>query len=85
MTAKENTDHAYQKELKNNNTLASNGLKNAKKILQLDKKTNRVVKVWDSISQIKRELNFDKGAIHKYCNHLKKSYKGFYWEYENGL
>lgn len=42
-----------------------------------------VIKKWNQLSEIKKELNFDESTISKCCkNKLKKAY-GFRWEYVN--
>ena len=52
----------------------------SKIILQFDKNGN-FIKKWDSISDIKRELNFNQGHISSCCNGKRKSVNGFIWKY----
>ena len=56
----------------------------AKKVAQYDLDGN-LIKVWDSIREIKRCLGYDNGTISKFCRN-KVSWKhcyGFIWKYYN--
>lgn len=52
---------------------------NSKKVKQLDLDDN-LIKVWDSMSDIKRELNIGVSCISSCCSEKKKHVKGFKWE-----
>jgi len=41
------------------------------------------IKEWDSVSRIKRELNFDRKTIKQVCNGVYKQAYGFIWKYKN--
>lgn len=41
-----------------------------------------IVKIWDSLSDIGRETGFSVGNISSCCNSMKKSSKGFIWQYK---
>ena len=49
------------------------------KIGQIDKESNRVIKVWESSYQAARELGLDSSAIIKCCKGKLKSTGGFKW------
>lgn len=54
-----------------------------KKIAQIDLKTNKTVKIWDSPIQIYRTLGFSRNSISNCCKHkptFKTAY-GYKWEY----
>lgn len=56
----------------------------AKKVAQYDLDGN-LIKVWDSIREIKRCLGYDNGTISKFCRN-KVNWKhcyGFIWKYSN--
>lgn len=42
---------------------------------------NNLIKIWNSVCEIEKDLGYDSSSIIKCCNHpnLKKSYKGFKW------
>lgn len=53
-----------------------------KKVGQFDENFN-LIKIWDSIYSIKNENFKSISAISQVCNHSRKSYKGFIWEFVN--
>lgn len=55
--------------------------KTKKPLLQLDMNGN-LIKEWDSVSRIKRELNFDRKIIRQVCNGTYKQAYGFIWKYK---
>ena len=75
VTSKENVKHAYKMGLRDKEILIKNGMKNAKKIYQLDVKTNSIIKVWDSAKEIERTLGHDDAAILRCCHLQKITYK----------
>lgn len=46
---------------------------------QIDKKTLEVIKVWDSLSEVERQLNIPTGNISKVCKGKRKTAGGFIW------
>ena len=80
-TASENLKHAFKTGLSKPIKGADN--KQSKKIKQIQVFTGKVVKVWDSLGEIKRELGFNKAGIIGCCKN-KPKYKTAYnykWEY----
>lgn len=61
-----------RKELKPNNT---------REINQLEIETNKIIKKWNSLKEAGRMLNISNKGIWKVCNNIKKTYKGYKWEY----
>lgn len=55
---------------------------NAKQIIQLTL-DNQVIKNWDSMMDIKRELGFNQGNICNCCSGRYKSAHGYKWKYAN--
>lgn len=81
-TAKENTKHAYEKKLRNNEILRNNGIRNSKKVYQIDIDTKNIVKVWNSAREARRVGGFHDGHIANCCKLETESYNGFIWRYE---
>ncbi len=52
----------------------------AKKVFQYDKSLN-LIKIWNSVMDIERELNFNSGNISACCRHKCKTISGFIWSY----
>lgn len=46
---------------------------------QIDKNTLEVIKVWDSLSEVERQLNIPTGNISKVCKGKRKTAGGFIW------
>jgi len=55
----------------------------AKPILQIDKDTNEVIKVWSSLHSIEKAMGIRRKKVLDVCNHLKykKTAAGFKWQY----
>ena len=51
-----------------------------KKVQQIDIKTNKVIKTYDSIRQVYRELGKIQGHISDVCNGKRKTAFGFKWK-----
>ena len=51
------------------------------RVVQLDKNTNELIKVWDSMSIAKREGGFNDGHISSCCKGVRKTHKGYKWMY----
>lgn len=84
VTAKENIAHAYILGLRDSETLKNNGLRNSKKVSQIDVETGSIIKVWESIKQIPRKTGgaFDSAAIHRCCHLVNDTHKGFRWRFK---
>jgi len=54
--------------------------KSSKKVKQLDLKWN-IIKIWDCMTDIQRELKIFSGNISKVCNWNRRSAWGYVWEY----
>jgi hypothetical protein len=70
-TQKENTDHAINM-----------GLRKIKKIYQIDKNTDTIIKEWESASVIKKKLNIRLQTMYYWCNQ-KRIGKGHKWRYKD--
>jgi hypothetical protein len=55
---------------------------NYNKINQYDLKNN-LLKTWDSVADIVKELKFNKNSIYGCCSGFTKTHKKFIWKYEN--
>lgn len=55
----------------------------SKQVEQLDIKTNKVIKIYDTIALAARENNCDSSAISKVCKGIRQSCGGFKWRYVN--
>ena len=53
----------------------------AKKVGQYDKQTLELIKVWNSLIDVTRELGIDNSSISKCCKGKLKSAGGFIWKY----
>ena len=53
----------------------------SKKIAQYDKQTNELIKIWDSMMDVKRELGINNRNISECCRGKYKSAGGFVWKY----
>jgi hypothetical protein len=81
-TKKENTRHALQ----NDRFLRKYGKDNplSLKIRQISKQSGSLVKIWDSLSDVKRELGLDiKSLVYCCKGKIYKSVGGYKWEYQN--
>ena len=54
---------------------------NSKKVAQYNKKTNELIKIWDSMADVERELGIANQNISACCKGKQKSAGGFIWEY----
>ena len=51
------------------------------KVVQLDKNTNELIKIWNSASEAGREGDFDVSGINLCCKGRRKTHKNFRWMY----
>lgn len=54
---------------------------NSKSVVQISKDSGDIVKVWDNISDVQKELGIDSSNISACCSGKKKSAKGYVWLY----
>lgn len=85
VTHKENSQHAFKTGLNfprygMKGKIASLN-KKSKKINQIDIKTNFIIKTFDSIHCVKRELNYSQSNICNCANGKRNSAYGYKWEY----
>lgn len=66
--------------LKYNHDYGSRNSKMKKKVCQLDKKGN-LIKIWDGIVDIEKQLNLFGSNITAVCKGRRKTYKGYKWKY----
>lgn len=59
--------------------------KGTKKVEQIDKNTLEVIKVWDSLSEVERQLNIPVTNISSACKGKQKTAGGYKWRYKNDL
>lgn len=57
---------------------------NTKKVAQLDKDTNIIIKIWDSTPDASKELKIERRNICYVCNGKGKTAGGFKWKYYEG-
>ena len=57
----------------------------SKKVVQLNKDTLEVIKVWDSTIQVERELGIGCGHISAVCRGKRQTTGGFKWKYYEEL
>ena len=53
----------------------------AKKIMQIDKNSGEIIKIWNCVKSIERELNYLQGNISDVANCNGKTAYGFKWKY----
>lgn len=53
----------------------------AKSILQIDKETNEIIKHWNSMLEVTKNLNIAGSSISDVCNHKRKTAGGFIWKF----
>lgn len=82
-TGSENIKHAYDNKLKRAFWLNKKSVKhpNSKKVLQYDKNM-KFIKVWDSMSDIEREMSIFVDSVSKCCKGSYKTAGGYIWRYK---
>lgn len=82
-TRKENENHGTKQMRKKSNTdYKAIGKKNMKKVMQYDIDGN-LVKEWESLSQINKELGYSTGNISSCCNGKLKKIYGSIWKFKD--
>lgn len=103
--SRETTNYSFMKgennfwyNKKRNDLVQNNKLLKSKKVSQYDLNGN-LIRIWNSMSEVKRELNFDQGKISNCCIYYEKGeewwkenrkgkptkkYKGHVWKYYEG-
>jgi hypothetical protein len=79
VTAKENMRHAHNNKL----IVHKKGefSPRAKKIMQIDKNSGEIIKIWGCVKSIETELNYLQGNISDVANGNGKTAYGFKWKY----
>ena len=54
---------------------------NSKKVKQINLKTGKIIKIWDSIADTKRLKGFTESSVIQCCQKKLKKHKGYNWEY----
>ena len=91
-TCIENMKHSYKIGLRNKTVLRENmkivgkNLKGKKghhirKVAQIDKNNNEIIKIWDSLTEASKEINIDVATIQNVCAKRRKTAGGFIWKY----
>ena len=78
VTNGENQIHAYKNGLSKRSKEAG---KEPKKVCQIDLKTGKVIKIYNSISEARKSLNIKKDNISSVCKNKRKSCGGYGWKY----
>lgn len=58
-----------------------NNLNRQRKICQLDKDTDAVIKIWNNLVEVSMALHIPKSGIHACCNGKLKTYHEYKWKY----
>ena len=53
-----------------------------KRVEQIDKNTLEVIRAWDSLSEVERQLNISASSISKACKGKRKTAGGYKWRYK---
>lgn len=53
----------------------------SKRVDQIDKISGEVLRQWESVKEVKRELGYSNGIISECCNGKRKLANGFVWKY----
>lgn len=91
-TCKENMKHSYKIGLRNKDLLRKNmrivgknlrGKKgnHIRKVSQIDKNSNEIIKIWDSLTEASKEININVTTIQNVCAQRKRTAGGFIWKY----
>lgn len=59
--------------------------KNKKPIVQINKDTNEIIKIFPSTKDAAIELGLDRGSITKCYQHKRKTVGGYIWEYKKNV
>ena len=79
-TYSENNKHAFD-----NNLMTTNGYIRNKKVAQINKNTNEIICIYESISEAARMLNLHNQLISQVCKGSRKTTGGYKWIYANDL
>lgn len=83
MKGKHHTEETKQKMSESSATKGKFGSEHpsSKKVGQYDEETLEVIKIWDSLSDVQRELGIATSSISNCCRGKLKSAGGFIWKY----
>ena len=56
--------------------------KNSKKVIKIDKDTNEIIQIYDSIQLASQDNNCDPSGIAKVCNNKRNTCGGYKWQYQ---
>ena len=87
-----NMKHSYdiglrdKEHLRENMSIIGKSLKGKKghhirKVAQVNKNNNEVIKIWDSITEASKGINISVATIQNVCAKRKKTAGGYIWEY----
>jgi hypothetical protein len=76
----ENLEWVTQKENVNKSTIDTS---HPRKVLQIDRFTNQVVRVFDTISDAGKHIGLTRTAISKACLGVNNTAGGYYWKFED--
>lgn len=80
VTNGENQIHAYKNGLNKHSEKAG---RKPKKVCQIDLKTGKVIKIYNSIAEARKSLGLKKDNISSVCKNKRKSCGGYGWRYYN--
>jgi hypothetical protein len=58
------------------------GLHKKKQVVQIDKKTNEIIRTWDGIIDVERELGISHATVNNCCKGRQKTSGKFIWKYK---
>ena len=64
------------------NKIKEKNVANGKKVAQLDVKTNKVIKIFETIQSVKND-GFRPGDVCRCCKKIRATHKGYKWRYVN--
>jgi len=73
--------HSFTKETENTPFLYNTFLKEARKVLKIDAATNRILKIYKSITEAADSVNICRTGIQNCLKNEQKTAGGFKWEY----
>ena len=59
----------------------SNNTRVPKKVIQINKDTKEIIKIYNSITEVSKELKIDDSNISKCCKGKYKTCGGYIWKY----
>ena len=56
----------------------------SKKVIQKDKETNKIIKIWDSMADVSRHFKKGVSSLSIACRNNKRTFVGYKWDFHNG-